>query len=65
MKTIRVALSDELRDFVRQQVASRSFVSGSEYVRALLRHERETATLCQLLRNDGKAKRRGKRAVSR
>lgn len=61
MKTISISLSDELRDFIRHQVSSRAYMSGSEYVRALLRREREEETLRQLLRNGAKAKPRRKR----
>jgi len=42
---MNISLTDDLRAFVEQQVAERSFTSTSEYVRALLRRERDLTSL--------------------
>ena len=45
MPTMNISLTDDLRDFVEEQVNQHSYASTSEYVRALLRREREIALL--------------------
>ena len=45
MTTMNISLTDDLKTFVDQQVASGSFASTSEYVRAVLRRERAVAAL--------------------
>jgi len=45
MATMNISLTDDLRDFVEQQVSEHSYTSTSEYVRALLRRERDIASL--------------------
>ncbi len=47
--TMNISLSEELRDFIDQQVREGGFVSSSEYMRAVLRKERELAQFRQLL----------------
>ena len=42
---MNVSLTDDLRDFVELQVSEHSFTSTSEYVRSLLRRERDIATM--------------------
>ena len=45
MATMNISLTEDLRDFVEHQVREHSFASTSEYVRAILRRERDTALL--------------------
>jgi len=45
MATMNISLTDDLRDFVEQQVADHSYTSTSEYVRAVLRRERDITQL--------------------
>lgn len=49
MSTMNISLPDELKVFVDQQVASRGYTSSSEYVRELLRRERDREKLRGLL----------------
>jgi len=46
---MNISLPEELRQFVDRQVASRGYSSSSEYLRALIRREREHEKLRQLL----------------
>jgi len=41
MTTMNISLPDDMKDFVDQQVRARGFMSSSEYIRDLIRHERE------------------------
>lgn len=50
MTTMNISLPDALKAFVDEQVATRGYASSSEYVRDLLRREREHAALAALLR---------------
>ncbi len=45
MSTMNISLPDELKAFVDQQVGSRGYTSSSEYVRELLRKERDKEKL--------------------
>jgi len=45
MTTMNISLTDDLKIFVEQQVAEHSFASTSEYVRAVLRRERDILQL--------------------
>ncbi|MCP5233810.1 MAG: type II toxin-antitoxin system ParD family antitoxin [Zoogloeaceae bacterium] len=49
MSTMNISLPEELKDFVDQQVAARAYGSASEYVRELLRRERDVEHLRGLL----------------
>jgi antitoxin ParD1/3/4 len=49
MSTMNVSLPDSLKDFVDEQVAQRGFGSVSEYVRELIRKERDRSLLRNLL----------------
>ncbi|MCL1923639.1 MAG: type II toxin-antitoxin system ParD family antitoxin [Propionibacteriaceae bacterium] len=45
MPTMNISLTDDLRTFVDEQVTQGSFQSTSEYVRTVLRREKDIATL--------------------
>ena len=45
MTTMNISLTDDLKDFVERQVSEHSYTSTSEYVRAVLRREKDIATL--------------------
>ncbi len=49
MSTMNISLPDELKTFVDEQVADRGYTSTSEYLRALIRREKEHETLRRLL----------------
>jgi antitoxin ParD1/3/4 len=49
MSTMNISLPEELKAFVDQQVAARAYGSASEYVRELLRRERDIEHLRGLL----------------
>lgn len=49
MTTMNISLPDALKAFVDEQVATRGYASSSEYVRDLLRREKENAALVALL----------------
>jgi antitoxin ParD1/3/4 len=49
MSTMNISLPEELKAFVDQQVAARAYGSASEYVRELLRRERDVEHLRGLL----------------
>ena len=42
---MNISLPDDLRDFVNRKVASQSYSSTSEYLRELIRRERDIETL--------------------
>jgi antitoxin ParD1/3/4 len=42
MATMNISLPDDLRDFVEQQVREKSYSSSSEYLRELIRRQRDT-----------------------
>jgi antitoxin ParD1/3/4 len=43
MTTMNISLPDDMKAFVDQQVRARGYMSASEYVRDLLRNEKEIA----------------------
>ncbi|MFT3942738.1 MAG: type II toxin-antitoxin system ParD family antitoxin [Ancrocorticia sp.] len=45
MATMNISLSDDLREFVENEVRQGAFTSSSEYVRQLLREKRDEAIL--------------------
>lgn len=45
MTTMNISLPDDLKSFVDQQVSEGSFTSTSEYVRAVLRQQKEISSL--------------------
>ena len=49
MSTMNISLPDELRSFVDSQVSGGDYTSSSEYVRELLRKERDRVRLRRLL----------------
>ena len=49
MGTMNISLPDSLKSFVDEQVASRGYGTSSEYVRALIRRERDRQGLRGLL----------------
>lgn len=49
MGTMNISLPDQLRDWVDGQVASRGYGNTSEYVRELIRRDRERERLRGLL----------------
>lgn len=49
MATMNISLSDDLKAFVDEQVADKAYSTSSEYVRELIRREREKERLRQLL----------------
>ena len=46
---MNISLSDELKDFVEQQVADGSYSSTSEYLRQLIREKRDEARFRALI----------------
>lgn len=49
MCTMNISLPDELKAFVDRQVAAQGYGSTSEYLRDLIRKQREIETLRQIL----------------
>jgi antitoxin ParD1/3/4 len=49
MGTMNVSLPDELKDFVEAQVADKGYGTSSEYVRELIRRDRDRQELRGLL----------------
>lgn len=49
MSTMNISLPEELKAFVDQQVGSRGYTSSSEYVRELIRRERDRERLRALI----------------
>jgi len=43
MATMNISLPDDMKDFIDTQVASRGFMTSSEYIRDLIREQREIA----------------------
>jgi len=46
---MNISLPDDLRDFVNRKVATQSYSSTSEYLRELIRRERDIETLREKL----------------
>jgi antitoxin ParD1/3/4 len=49
MSTMNISLSDSLKSFVDEQVASRGYGTSSEYLRELIRRDQDRARLRALL----------------
>jgi antitoxin ParD1/3/4 len=49
MTTMNISLPDDMKAFVDQQVQSRGYMSSSEYIRDLLRNEKEVADFRALI----------------
>ena len=49
MATMNISLPDELKQFVDEQVNAHGYVSSSEYVRELIRKQRDIAHVRALL----------------
>lgn len=45
MATMNISLPDDMKAFVDEQVRTRGYMTASEYVRDVLRNEREIAAL--------------------
>lgn len=43
MSTMNISLPDDMKAFVDEQVRTRGFMSSSEYIRDLIRQQREVA----------------------
>jgi antitoxin ParD1/3/4 len=52
MATMNISLSDDLRAFVEERVADGGYMTSSEYIRDVLRRERDRARLRKML-SDG------------
>ena len=55
MVTINVSLPDSLKQFVDEQVSARGFGTASEYVRELIRHDRDRSLLRERIRASAEA----------
>ena len=53
MSTMNISLPEELRSFVESQVSDGDYVSSSEYMRELLRKEKDRVRLRQLILDGG------------
>ena len=49
MSTMNISLPEALRDFVDNQVGARGYAGSSEYIRELIRRDRDRQHLRQLL----------------
>lgn len=49
MATMNISLTDDLREFVEQQVRDKSYTSSSEYLRQLIREHREIERFRELI----------------
>jgi antitoxin ParD1/3/4 len=49
MSTMNISLPDSLKSFIDEQVATRGYGTSSEYVRELIRADRDRQSLRQLL----------------
>jgi antitoxin ParD1/3/4 len=49
MTTMNISLPESLKTFIDEQVAARGYGSASEYLRELIRHERDRQHLRALL----------------
>ena len=49
MSTMNIALPDDMKDFVDRQVEERGYGTSSEFLRDLIRKERERQNLRQLM----------------
>lgn len=55
MATMNISLTDDLKAFIDQQVAENSFMSSSEYIRALLRQEHQKAQVREMILKGGRS----------
>lgn len=53
MSTMNISLPEELRSFVDSQVSDGDYVSSSEYMRELLRKEKDRVRLRRLIMDGG------------
>ncbi len=53
MTTMNISLSEELRSFVDSQVSGGDYISSSEYVRDVLRKEKDRVRLREMLLEGG------------
>ncbi len=49
MATMNISLTDDLKQFVDEQVAAKSYTSTSEYLRELIRRQRDIERLRQMI----------------
>lgn len=49
MATMNISITDDLKQFVDEQVAAQSYTSTSEYLRDLIRRQRDAQQLRQML----------------
>ena len=49
--TMNVSLPDELRDYVEERVRMEAYASTSEYLRELIRHDRDVSRFRSLIRD--------------
>lgn len=49
MSTMNISLPDDLRAYVEEHVAEEGYASSSEYIRALIRDDRQKAHIRKLL----------------
>lgn len=49
MATMNISLTDELKQFVDEQVAAKSYTSTSEYLRELIRRQRDVEQFRKLI----------------
>lgn len=49
MATMNISLSDDLKQFVDEQVAAKSYSSTSEYLRELIRRQRDVEQFRKLI----------------
>jgi antitoxin ParD1/3/4 len=50
MATMNISLPDDMKDFVDEQVRTGGFMSSSEYVRDLIRHQKDIADFRALIK---------------
>ncbi len=53
MSTMNISLPEELRSFVNSQVSEGDYTSSSEYVRQLLRREKDRVRVRKLIMDGG------------
>jgi antitoxin ParD1/3/4 len=49
MATMNISLSDDLKSYVEMRVATGDYLTSSEYIRELIRHDKDKERLRQLL----------------
>jgi antitoxin ParD1/3/4 len=63
MATLKISLSDSLRDWVEAQVKSREYADASDYIRDLIRHDMRQRDALRLALIEGEQSGRSKRTV--